>query len=324
LENKIAMESITSEPILQWVDEHGVPHRRNLTDKIFLGRVCSGIEREKCIIIADPVVSRDHAMVRRTRYGVEITDMSKNGTWINSVRMTPGDSRRLKDGDRISLGDASIRLTYPVSAPQPEPEEDDFAEQTAISPSMVYITSLVADIRGFTALSQKADSAKICAFIEKVFTRFSAIVSEHKGTVEGYFGDAIFAFWEHPGEGSADRAIWACQAAISQLYSVPPIHRKLMDQGVVMPPLVLGWGMTTGPITLSRYGTRSADLALVGDCVNLAFRLSSMANKTLSAPIVMCRQTASLVKQSMPLLDLGNQKIRGRKGVEHLFGIRLE
>jgi class 3 adenylate cyclase len=316
------MENITSEPTLQWLDEDGAPHRRSLTDKIFLGRVCRGIEREKCIIISDPVVSRDHAMIRLTRSGVEITDMSKNGTWINNVRMTPGDSRRLEDGDRISLGGVSIRLSYPI--PAPRQEEDDFAEQTAISPSMVYVTSLVADIRGFTALSQQADSAKVCTFIEKVFSRFSAIVSEHKGTVEGYFGDAVFAFWEHPGEGSADRALWACQAAISQLYSVPQIHRKLTDQGLAMPPLVLGWGMTTGQITLSRYGTRSADLALVGDCVNLAFRLSSMANKTLTAPIVMCRKTASLVEQQMPLLDLGNQKIRGRKGLEHLFGIQLE
>lgn len=315
-------EAITVEPSLRWLDEDGVPHRRNLTDKIFLGRVCSGIEKDKCILVSDPMVSRDHAMLRLTRYGVEITDMSKNGTWINSVRMTPGDSRRLEDGDRISVGGVSIRLSYPLSTPRLE--KGDFAEQTAVSPSTVQITSLVADVRGFTALSQEADSAKVCAFIKKIFSRFSSIVYEHKGTVEGYFGDAIFAFWEHPDESSADRAMWACQAAISQLYSVPRIQSKLTDQGLEMPPLVLGWGMTTGQITLSHYGTRSADLALVGDCVNLAFRLSSMANKTLTAPIVMCRHTASLVTHKVPLLDLGKQKIRGRKGVEHLFGIQLE
>jgi class 3 adenylate cyclase len=315
-------EAITSEPTLQWLDEDGVPHRRNLTDKIFLGRVCRGIEKDKCILVSDPMVSRDHAMIRLTRYGVEITDMSKNGTWINSVRMTPGDSRRLEDGDRISLGGVSIRLSYPPSTL--ELENGDFAEQTTISPSTAHVTSLVADVRGFTALSQEADSAKVCAFIEKIFSQFSTIVFEHKGTVEGYFGDAVFAFWEHPDEGSADRAMWACQAAISQLYCVPRIHRKLTDQGLAIPPLVLGWGMTTGRITLSHYGTRSSDLALVGDCVNLAFRLSSMANKTLTAPIVMCRHTASLVTQKVPLVDLGNQKIRGRKGVEHLFGIELK
>jgi class 3 adenylate cyclase len=142
--------------------------------------------------------------------------------------------------------------------------------------------------------------------------------------VEGYFGDAVFAFWEHSGKETADRALWACKAAISQLRSVPEIHQKLTDQGLAIPTLRLGWGMTTGRITLSHYGTRSADLALVGDCVNLAFRLSSMANKSLPEPIVMCRETASLVKRKLPLLDLGNQKIRGRSGVERLFSVQLE
>ncbi len=261
-------------------------------------------------------------MVRLTRHGVEITDMSKNGTWINSVRMTPGDSRQLQDGDRISLGGISIRLSCP-QLKQPT-EEDSLAEVTAISPATVCVTSLVADVRGFTALSQQADSAVVCAFIEKVFSRFSTIVYDHKGTVEGYFGDAVFAFWEHPGEGSADRVLWACQAAITQLHCVPQIQRQLEEQGLSIPPIVLGWGMTTGRITISHYGTRSADLALVGDCVNLAFRLSSMANKTLTAPIVMCRQTASLAMQEVPLMNLGDQQIRGRTGVEHLFGIQLE
>lgn len=317
------LNTTSTQPKLQWLDENGVPHRRYLTDKIFLGRVCHGIEQDKCIIISNPTVSRDHAMIRLTPFGVEITDMSKNGTWINNVRMTPGDSRQLEDGDLISLGGISIRLSCARSTPLQGDEEEDLAEQTAISPSEVCVTSLVADIRGFTTLSQKADSAKVCAFIEKIFSRFSSIVHEHKGTVEGYFGDAVFAFWEHPGKGIGDRALWACQAAVSQLHSVPQIQQNLTDQGLLMPPLVLGWGMTTGWITLSHYGTRSSDLALVGDCVNLAFRLSSMANKTLSVPIVMCRQTASLVQQELPLVDLGNQKIRGRSGVEHLFGIQI-
>jgi class 3 adenylate cyclase len=48
-----------------------------------------------------------------------------------------------------------------------------------------------------------------------------------------------------------------------------------------------------------------------------------MANKTLAGPIVMCRQTASLVGQQLPITDFGEQSIRGRSGQEHLFGIQL-
>ena len=148
-------------------------------------------------------------------------------------------------------------------------------------------------------------------------------MNEHQGTVKDYAGDAVFAFWEHSHGFSVAHALAACQAAISQLRSVPEIHRQLTDRGYLMPPPVLGWGLTTGQVTLSHYGSRSAGMALVGDCINLAFRLSSMANKTLPAPIVLCRETASWVKQELPLKDLGDQEIRGRTGQEHLFGIQL-
>jgi class 3 adenylate cyclase len=318
---KMPSEVLIPAPSLHWQDENGAPHHLALTDKIFLGRVCRGIERDKCILVRNPMVSRDHAVVRLTRHGVEITDMSKNGTWINDVRMAPGASRRLEDGDRITLGGTSIHISCPVLAAQRE--EENWMEQTAIRPSAVCITSLVADVRGFSAFSQKTDSALVYTLIKEIFSRFSTIVNEHQGTVKDYAGDAVFAFWEHPDGFSADQPLAACQAAISQMNSVPEIHRQLTDRGFPMPPPVLGWGLTTGQVTLSHYGSRSAGLALVGDCINLAFRLSSMANKTLPAPIVMCRETASRVMRKLPLVDLGDQEIRGRTGQEHLFGIRL-
>jgi adenylate cyclase len=309
-----------SNPNLQWQDEHGVPHRLALTDKIFLGRVCRGIETEKRILVRNPAVSRDHAVVRQTRHGVEITDMSKNGTWLNDVRMAPGASRRLEDGDHISLGGTTIRISIPDQAAQQE--EEIWMEQTTIQPTAICITSLVADVRGFSAFSQKTDSELVYTLIKEIFSRFSAIVNEHQGTVKDYAGDAVFAFWEHPHGFSTDHALAACQAAISQLRSVPEIHRQLAKRGFLVPPPLLGWGLTTGQVTLSHYGARSAGMALVGDCINLAFRLSSMANKTLSAPIVLCHETASWVTQKLPLMDLGDQEIRGRTGQEHLFGIQ--
>ncbi|BBO67773.1 hypothetical protein DSCA_17030 [Desulfosarcina alkanivorans] len=313
-------EDVTSVPSLEWQDEEGVDRRLALTDKIFLGRVCRGIERDKCILVRNPMVSRDHAVVRLTPQGVKITDMSKNGTRINDVRMAPGASRRLENGDLITLGGLSIRLSCPQIAARQEPE--NWMEQTAISPTAVCITSLVADVRGFSAFSQKADSAVVYTLIKEIFARFSTIVNAHQGTVKDYAGDAVFAFWEHPGGFSGDHALSACQAAISQLRSLPGIHRELTGRGLAVPPPVLGWGLTTGRVTLSHYGSRSAGMALVGDCINLAFRLSSMASKTLPQPIVMCRQTAMLVTQKLPLLDLGDREIRGRSGMEHLFGVQ--
>ncbi|GAB6905349.1 hypothetical protein JCM12296A_11840 [Desulfosarcina cetonica] len=314
-------ESSNPETSLHWQDDSGIVHRLALTDKIFLGRTCRGIDPDKRIIIRNPTISRDHAVVSLTRGKVEITDLSKNGTWVNDVRMAPGSSQRLVNGDRISLGGVAIYLCHPQGTAA---ATDTWSEQTAIQPASVFVTSLVADVRGFTTFSQQADSAVVHAFITDLFARFTQIVSQHHGTLKDYVGDAVFAFWEHPLGGGAEYARSACQAAIDQMRSVPEIHRQLARRGLTMARPRIGWGLTSGLITLSHFGSRASDLALVGDCVNLAFRLSTMANKTIPTPILLCSQTAAMVSDQLRLVDMGCQPIRGRTGQEQLFGIQLD
>ena len=83
----------------------------------------------------------------------------------------------------------------------------------------------------------------------------------------------------------------------------------------------MGWGITTGKVIISHFGSRIADMAVIGNCINLAFRLSGLANKKLSEKIVICSQTAELVQNILPVLNLGKISIRGRKGNEHLFAL---
>ena len=74
-------------------------------------------------------------------------------------------------------------------------------------------------------------------------------------------------------------------------------------------------------VTISHFGSRAADLALVGDCTNLAFRLSSMANKDLPNKIILCSQTAALIEKDYIVKDLGDICIKGRKGKERIFAL---
>jgi class 3 adenylate cyclase len=85
----------------------------------------------------------------------------------------------------------------------------------------------------------------------------------------------------------------------------------------------LGWGITTGEVIISHYGSRGADVAIVGDSTNLAFRLSDIANKQAPNEIVICSRTAELVRGSVPLVELGSLPIRGRSGKEKVFGVNV-
>jgi adenylate cyclase len=304
---------------IEWQDELQKVQRRYLVDKVFVGRLCRGIDADHCIQIGHPSVSREHAVIQSTQFGIELTDRSTNGTWLNGVRMAPGSSRVLAHGDTIEIGQVRLELFS-------EPEDTarsagGWGEETSISPSIVWVTSLVADVRGFSAMCQTLDSAMAYNLMNEVFKRFSDIVAAFKGTVKDFAGDAVFAFWEHPGGMSAEPALLACRAASAQSRQVDEMRATLGGKEPTFKSLRLGWGVTTGLATLSHYDVRQGELALVGDAVNLAFRLSAIAGTEVDAGIVVCRHTADLVRTAIELRDLGCTRTKGRAGMEQIYGI---
>jgi adenylate cyclase len=309
-----------SNPFLEWLDEKQKTHRLEVIDRVFIGRVCKGIDETRRIIVNDLAVSRDHAEVTWSGSRLKIKDVSKNGTWVNGVRLAAGSTEYLEDGDVIRLGETSIFVLYPGSLPFRK-ESDISALRTAITPKEVTVTNVVADVRGFTSMSQEENSQQVYALMKEVFKRFSGIVNEHKGTIKDYAGDAIYAFWEHGVRPSKEQAILACQNALAQAEAIDGIRDELQSTNPVAEHLKMGWGVTTGLVTMSHYGSRAYDLALVGDCTNLAFRLSGMANKELDKNIILCASTATLVRESLAVDDLGEVSVRGRKGELHVFGL---
>ena len=76
-----------SNPYLQWIDNnHGI-QRLEVVDKIFIGREWKGIDVTRRIVVNHPMASREHAMITFSNSNFQITDMSKNGTWVNGIHL---------------------------------------------------------------------------------------------------------------------------------------------------------------------------------------------------------------------------------------------
>jgi len=170
-------------------------------------------------------------------------------------------------------------------------------------------------------MSQTEESHQVYEVMKEIIQTFCAIVHDHKGTIKDYSGDAVYAFWEHGSEFCKEQALAACRTALKQAQAVNQIRTKLSGLNEAAKSLRLGWGITTGKVTMSHYGWRVTDLTLVGDCTNAAFRLSGIANKDLPSEIVMCSETAGLVGDILPMADLGFVSLRGRSGQEHVYGM---
>jgi class 3 adenylate cyclase len=116
----------------------------------------------------------------------------------------------------------------------------------------------------------------------------------------------------------------ACRTALKQAETLNQLRASLCATNPAAESLKLGWGITTGKVTMSHYGSRASDMALVGDSTNLAFRLSGMANKNLAGEIIICPTTAGLVRDTLPLDDLGLVSIRGRSNQERVYAIPID
>ena len=78
---------------------------KNLSNKNFsIGR-----DKSNQLIIADPNVSRFHAVVNFENGEAYIKDTdSSNGTYVNDIQVRPSVKHKLKDGDKIKLGTTVI------------------------------------------------------------------------------------------------------------------------------------------------------------------------------------------------------------------------
>jgi uncharacterized RDD family membrane protein YckC len=73
-----------------------------------------GRELDNALRLADPSISRHHAVIRRTAAGYEVQDLqSSNGVLVNGTRLS---TAIMRDGDRVTMGQIQMTFVDPVSA----------------------------------------------------------------------------------------------------------------------------------------------------------------------------------------------------------------
>ena len=77
---------------------NGVEGERYLTR---VTRTLIGRSAECDLVLNGETVSRVHAVIRRAANGFLIEDRSRNGTWVNGIRVR---ERLLRDGDQVRIG----------------------------------------------------------------------------------------------------------------------------------------------------------------------------------------------------------------------------
>ena len=272
------------------------------------------------IALPDPQISSRHCVVTQTQEGrFLVRDLSRNGTRVDDKRLMPNLEVEIEPGQLIAVGSFSLALRADEVVEAPHPAA---YEATVVAENLAMVTLVVGDIRGYTTLNQREDPARVSQSVHAVFSQLEEIIAEHGGSLKEVQGDAVFAFWELTPGSPGERVAQAMDAALAldrrarQLAADPEIWR-FPDF-----PLRMEFAIATGGVAISSFGKdRPIGLSMVGDTVNLAFRIEKLATDE-TGPILVCSTSQALAGDQFQLDELGEFEVKGREGVERLFALR--
>jgi len=143
------------------------------------------------------------------------------------------------------------------------------------------VSILFADLKGFTAMSEKLDPELVQTTIDKIMSVFTQVIKNHGGYVDKYSGDEVMALFgaKVASEVDTERAIRAGLQMLSNLERFNQYMKTQKEYSVIDKPLAIRIGINTGLVTTGKIGEgREGDFTVYGDAVNLASRLESNAH----------------------------------------------
>ena len=179
------------------------------------------------------------------------------------------------------------------------------------------ITVLFADIRGFTAFSEREKPEKVVGLLNRYFSVMTEIIFDHGGTLDKYIGDGLMALFGAPSASPAD-AMNAVKAAVTMQKRLMTLNEELLAEGYGR--ISVGIGLHTGEATIGYIGSdRRSEYTAIGDTVNLASRLESNAG---GGQILMSEATATAGGNLIPVDPREPLTVKNRVQPVNVFEVR--
>jgi adenylate cyclase len=292
-------------------DEHSFP----ILDRIFVGRECPGIEEPNRILLQDAVVSRTHFEIRLdpVRNQAFLVDTSTNGTHVNGARVPRAVPHPIKAGDWIRAGSTEFAFRSAQFLGGETLDARGTMAQINVSP----VVLVVGDITNYSTISQVIGSDVVAASLQSLYEALTALLAQHRGTLNHYAGDAIYAVWEL--EHIQDANQLAVEFALAASRRVDEIAPTLVLRGPDGRPVQMGWAVASGPAAITTM--THAAVSVVGDTTNLVFRLSGLAGRDGRAPVIVSKEVHDAVADRFSFGESEQVLTKGRSGEVTIYPV---
>ena len=168
----------------------------------------------------------------------------------------------------------------------------------------VEATVVFVDICSFTTISENAEPDKVVKLLNNYFDVMVKEIIGQGGYVDKFIGDAIMAVFR--GDYHLDRAVDASIAVRSQIEKLPP-----QTESVSYSPKV-SIGINSGEMISGNIGSaslRRLDYTVIGDVVNVAQRLQSVAKE---GQIIISEFSYHKIKESFNCKEVGELNLKNK------------
>lgn len=140
----------------------------------------------------------------------------------------------------------------------------------------VNVTMLFADIRGFTAMSERHPPEDMVSTLNAYFEVMVDVLFQHGGTLDKYVGDEIIGLFGAP-VPMPDAPVRAVACAVDMLEALEQFNNERIANE--LEPIQVGIGVNTGSVIAGAIGSsQTLQYTVIGDAVNVASRLCDLAN----------------------------------------------
>ena len=136
------------------------------------------------------------------------------------------------------------------------------------------VTMLMADLRGFTSLSESLDPKWVVNMLNRYLSSMVTIIKKYGGTIDEFIGDAVFVIFGAP-TWHDDDAQRATACAVEMQLAMKTVNERNRADG--LPDIEMGIGLHTGQVIVGNIGSAERlKYGVVGSHVNLTSRIQSL------------------------------------------------
>jgi adenylate cyclase len=181
---------------------------------------------------------------------------------------------------------------------------------------LVEATMLIADIRGFTTMSEKQTPQTIVAMLNEYFEVMVDILFKHGGTLDKFVGDEIIGLFGAP-IPLRDAPVRAVRCALEMQRALRDFNQTRAAEHEEA--IKVGIGLNTGPVVTGLIGSSKAlQYTAIGDAMNTAARLQSIAK---AGEIIVSEQTMKHLADRVEAITLPPVEVKGKRDRMRVYSV---